>query len=297
VTKVREKREQLFFLAVILVVTVIAYGPLVGGVWGLSLQTTQAVNAFILLGVAFLDALFSVLKVQSFRPDINSHGLLLFGMSCLALVASSLSGIWPLALLGLCLNVGALLSFCFGRSGVRMFYPALAGFGVIVTMLVLVPQVDRWLRLMSGTVSSWVLPVLGIRSDLVVQQDPFQVILVAEKGAGVFNVATECNGMGILMSSLALALILLPRRRRSWPGVVLLLLGAAGVGLLFNTIRIIGIATATLKTDISYPLIHEGLGSMIYLLALGGVYGMSLLTGSPVPCCPGPAVPCTERGA
>lgn len=266
-----DQRVDRIFLVIILIVTVMAYAPLVRGVWELSAQTTQALNAFVLLGVALLEALLSVLKVYPFRPSINTHGFLLLGLSCLALVAASFTAIWVLYVLGLCLNVGALLSFCFGRRGVEMFYPALAAFGLIVLMLVMVPQVDGALRLVAGKASAWVLPYLGIRTDFVVQQEPFEVILVAERGAGVFNVVTECNGFGILLSSVILTWILALRRRVRWYSLVLLLLLSAGIGLVFNIIRIVAIALTSLQTTIRYGLIHEGLGSLIYLMALGSI--------------------------
>ncbi len=292
----RHNWETLFFLSVILVVTVIAYAPLVGGVWEAGSRTTQAMNTLVLLGVAFWDAYRSASRDHIFRPAISSHGLLLFGLSCLALAAASVTGVWPLAVLGLCLNVGALLSFCFGRRGAESFYPALAGFGVMVALLVLVPRLDEWLRLLAGRVSAAILPILGIRADMVVSQDPFQVILVAEKGAGVFNVATECNGFGILLSSVVLSLVLALRRHAFPVGVTLKVAAAAVLGLAFNVIRIVAITTATLRTDVRYDLIHEGLGTGIYLLALAGVYALSLID-IPFSWRRGRVVPCTGPGA
>jgi exosortase/archaeosortase family protein len=203
---------------------------------------------------------------------------------------------WPLAVLGLCLNVGALLSFCFGRQGALAFYPALAGFGAMVALLVLVPQLDEGLRLLAGRVSAGILPNLGIRADMVVEADPFQVILVAEKGAGVFNVATECNGFGILLSSVVLALVVALRRRVSLVGVILKVGAAAAIGLAFNVVRIVAITTATLRTEFGYGLIHEGLGTVIYLLALATVYVVSLID-SPFSWRRGRAVPCIDPGA
>jgi exosortase/archaeosortase family protein len=288
--------DTVFFLSVILMVTVIAYGPLVGGVLEAGARTTQALNAFVLLGVAFWDAFRSEARAHSFKPAINTHGLLLFGLSCLALAAASFTQVWPLAVLGLCMNVGALFSFCFGRKGTIAFYPALAGFGAMVALLILVPQLDEWLRLLAGRVSAGILPNLGIRADMVVQADPFQVILVAEKGAGVFNVATECSGFGILLSSIVLALIIALRRRDFW-GVVILKVGTSVViGLTFNVVRIVVITTATLRTEFGYGLIHEGMGTVIYLLALATVYAVSLID-SPFSWRRGRAVPCIDPGA
>lgn len=272
-------RGNMVFLAVVLAITVIAYAPMLAGVWELSTRTTQAVNAFVLLGVAFVDAGLTVTRRQAFRPALNPTGLLLLAISCVVLTVATFTSAWPLAVLGLCLNLAALLAFFFGRPGVVAFYPALAGFGALVLMLMTVPQCDAWLRLLAGTVAAKVLPVLGIRADLVVQADPFQVILLAEKGAGVFNVAAECNGFGILMSSGVLALILALRQRLHWIVVTGLVGIALGVGIVFNVVRIVAIMVFSLQTNLAYGLIHEGLGSLIYLLALGAVCAMALMAG------------------
>jgi len=272
-----ETSENVLFLTVILLVTVIAYAPLVGGVWELGSHTTQALNAFALLLVACVDSLLSVLKTDPFKPTINPHGLLLFGLSCFALAVSSFTLVWPFAVLGLCLNAGALLSFCFGRRGAVAFYPALAGFGVMVAMLVMVPRVDGLLRVLAGSVSSWMLPILGIRSDMIIQQEPFQVILVVEKGARVFNVATECNGFGILISSLMLSLILSLRRRIPWYMTILVVALSALSGLAFNVIRIVMIALCSLKTDFPYAVIHEGMGTLVYLFAMAAICALNLM--------------------
>lgn len=263
-----DRRENAFFLFVILAVAAIAYGPLVAGIWKQSAETTQALNAFVLLGVAFADALGTAFKTGSFRLAINAHGLALFGLSCLALAIASVTQEWPFAVIGLCLNVGALLSFCFGRRGAGAFYPALAGFGAMVVMLVLVPQADTWLRIFAGKLSAWLLPILGIRMELLVEQVPFGVFLVAERGAGVFNVATECNGFGILMSSVVLSLIITLKRHVPVWGVAALLAVSVGIGLGFNIARIVAIVLVALQTDLRYPVIHEGVGTAIYLLAL-----------------------------
>jgi len=267
-----QRKENLFFLFVIVAVTVIAYAPLVDGILTLSTRTTQAVNAFVLVAMAFVDAIATMIRRHALRLRINDHGLVLFTLSCVALVVASLMQLWPLAVLGFCLNIGALLSFCFGREGVRVFYPAIGGLGVAVGMLVFVPRLDVALRVVAAKASAWMLAAAGIRTDLVASQAPFQVAMVVEKGAGLFDVATECNGFGILLSSVVLTVIMVIRR--SVPvGRALGLVGfALAVGLVFNILRIVAIVMATMQSDLNYEVIHEGLGTVIYLLALVVVY-------------------------
>ena len=280
-----ERRENLFFLFVILAVTVIAYAPMVDSVIRLSARTTQALNAFMLLGFTFADAFMTAWKTHRFGPAINRHGMILFACSCLALVLASVSSLWPLAVLGLCLNVGALLSFCWGRAGVVPFYPALTGLGAAVAMLVFVPSLDELLRTVAAYCSAWALSLAGIQADIVQGAAPFHIVLVAEKGAGVFDVATECNGFGIILSSVVVSIVLTLRRRYPWGLAAGLLVLSAVLGLAFNTLRIVAIAVASLQTDVDYGLIHEGLGTVVYLVALGVVYRLigwaSRLAASP----------------
>lgn len=265
--------EDILFLLVILAVTVTAYAPLVEGVIQLSSRTTQALNAFLLLGFAFADGLATVRKTNRFFPFINPHGLVLFSLSCLALILASAASLWPLAVLGLCLNLGALISFSFGRRGVVPFYPVLAGLGTAVAMLVFVPQWDESLRIVVAHGSSWLLSLVDIQTDVVVRSSPFQIVLVAEKGVGVFDVATECNGFGIILSSVVLTVILALRRRLRWGVMAGLTLLAFALGFVFNGVRIAVIVMTTLRSDLDYGLIHEGLGTGVYILALTAVCG------------------------
>jgi exosortase/archaeosortase family protein len=268
----RQKRENIFFLTVVGLLTVIAYMPMIDGILRLSLRTTQAVNAFVLIGVAFADAISVMIRKHELRLQINHHGLFLFSLSCVALAASSLFLLWPLAVLGFCFSLGALLSFCFGRAGVRTFYPAIVGLGVAVGMMMYVPRVDVVLRVLVANASAWVLALAGIRADLVVSHAPFQVAMVVEKGAGLFDVATECNGFGIILSSVVLTVIMSIRRQLPVGRLMVLTVFALLAGLAFNILRIVAIVMVAIQSDMTYDVIHEGVGTLVYLTALAVVY-------------------------
>ncbi len=260
-------------ILVVVCVTVAAYGPMVYSIVELSTRTTQAVNAFMLLGFAALEALVSVRRSHPFQLAITRHGILLFSASCLALAVASISGLWPLAILGFCLNLEALLSFAFGRDGARVFHPALAGLGCAAALVAFVPRADAMLRLLAARGSAVALNLAGFQTQVAVQQEPFGITLVVERGLSLFNVATECSGFGIILSSVVLAVIV--SMRRAYPWLLCLGLGvAAGVaGLVFNTVRIVAISLASMNTMVDYGLIHEGLGTLVYLAALVAVWG------------------------
>ena len=272
-------REELFVLFAILTVTVVAYAPMVYSVVQLSARTTQAVNALVLLAFAFVEGVAIARRVRPFRPAVNRHGILLFALSCLALAAASMTQLWPMAVLGLCLNVGALLSFGFGREGLRPFYPALAGLGTVIAMLVFVPQFDAALRILAAHFSAAILGVFDLQTTVSLRSDPFAVVLVVEKGVGAFDVVTECNGFGIILSSVVLTIIAAVRRGYPWYLTAALLPLALATGLVFNTLRIAAIVVAAMRTDAEYGLIHEGLGTLVYLLALAAVYALVVAAG------------------
>ena len=261
-------------LAIVVGVTLAAYGPMAYSVIVLSSRTTQAVNAFVLLGMAAIEAAASARREAPAHFSVTSHGILLFSASCLALIAGSATNLWPLAVLGLCLNLAALLSFGFGPAGVRRFYPALTGLGCAIILMTFVPHYDRVLRLVAADGSAWLLNLAGYHTQVALRAEPFGATLVVERGVSLFDVATECNGFGIILSSVVLAVILAWRAACPWWFRALLAMASVGVGLAFNVLRIVAISLVSMNTMIKYSLIHEGLGTLIYTAALWAVWGL-----------------------
>ena len=266
-------------LSVILVATLLTYAPMIHSIVQLSTRTTQAVNAFVLLAIAVVDAVRVNRGAGRWAPQVNDHGVLLYGAACLVLAAASFADLWPMAVLALILNLAALLSFCYGREGVRAFYPALIGLGLAVAMVLLVPQFDRVLRLVAGGLSARILSVLGENARVIVRPEPFGVALIVAGSSKVFNVATECNGLGIMLSAVVLTAILAIRRKYPWLLTAALLPVALGRGLVCNTLRIVAISLASMALPWPYGLIHEGVGTLVYCGALLAVYGLTVLSG------------------
>jgi exosortase/archaeosortase family protein len=263
-----------FELGIILAVTVLAYAPMVDSVVRLGAQGSQALNAFLLVAAAAADAVRANLRRGAWRPAVQDHGLVLYSVACLMLAVGTFTGLWPLAVMALCLNLAALLSFCVGREGARAFYPAIVGLGVVVLLLTLLPQVDHALRTVAALLSGALLDLAGIPADVIQRRTPFAVGILVTGAKRVFDVAPECNGIGIMTSSVALAAILGMRRGYRWHWIALLALAALALGLAFNTLRIVAIAIASLKTALPYVWIHEGLGTLLYVAAIGVVFAL-----------------------
>ena len=282
------QRGDLVALLIVLLVTAVAYAPLVSHVLWLSTRTSQAVNAFILIAFVLVDILRGRPWPRPLRPEINHHGIVLFSLACVGLTVAAFTDLWPLAVLALCLNLAALLSFFLGRQGAVAFYPALVGLGLAAAMLIFLPRVDGLLRWLAAVGSASLLNLFGLDATAAVRPSPFTVVLLVKSGRRVFDVAAECNGFSILLSSVVLMAIQGVRRRQPWPARFAWLGLAVIVGWLANVLRIVGISVASMTTALPYGLIHEGIGTLVYLVALLLVYRLSNHTRassvSPTPC-------------
>jgi exosortase/archaeosortase family protein len=264
-------------LATVRAATVLAYAPIIDSLVRLGAQGSQALNAFLLVGAAAADAAYATLRRGAWRLAVQDHGLMLYSAACLMLVVGVFSGVWPLAVMALCLNLAALFSFCFGREGARVFYPALVGLGLVVLLLALVPQADHALRTVAARLSGWLLALAGFPVQVIGRAAPFGVAILVTGTRRVFDVASECNGIGIMTSTVALAAILGVRRGYRWFWIVPLTAAALAIGVAFNTLRIVAIAVASLETTVPYPWLHEGLGTLVYVVAIGVVFALARL--------------------
>ena len=100
-------------------------------------------------------------------------------------------------------------------------------------------------------------------------------MLLTEKGS--FVVATECNGFGLITSSLLLGMIRLLYQRATWLWFSLLLPLCVGVGFAFNFMRITAIVLLAPTFPLHYKGLHETAGIIALYSGLGLVW---LLTGA-----------------
>lgn len=207
------------------------------------------------------------------RPNLNNLGLAMLPASfaCLWLAGRVQAVALPLVVFGFCAALAAMISFFFGEVGVRTFLPALSAIFVLGLLVGLSPALDWPLRGTATSYASNLLARLGfaVQAGLVRGKPPVLQLWVDEK---LYLVASECNGFGLLSSSLVLAAILAFSFRLPWFRKLGLLAFAAPTAIIFNMLRIVSICITVPRVDFPYTVIHEGLGITFYAAGLGLVW-------------------------
>lgn len=245
------------------------YEPFLIWIGRVTAQSSQlAVGGLLVLftmGVCLLDTLHQQRMVIGVRP--LGAGLLLGAAIPLFLAAQAPGWLPVLTVLSLCLSFAAVVVFLFGPAGVRKFLPALAGFLVFGMLLGLFPKLDWPLRSLSASQAGGLVAWLGVPVKLATVPGQVPALFLEVRGH-VFEVAAECNGFGLLASSLLLATVLGFQRRLPWPDKLQVLLIAVVAALVFNFLRIVAIALVAFRTPVPYSVVHEGLGTLFYFAGL-----------------------------
>lgn len=222
------------------------------------------------------------MKRQSLRPRLQlSNVALAWLFAAYALAGAALLFHVPLfVLMGIVAAAGGLVNFVFGDHAFRRTLPLLAVFGLLILCVLVFPILDWPLRQMAGVESARLLQSLGLGSQLIVHPGPPPRLDLVTSTGRVFIVATECNGFGLITSSLLLGLILLLYRRAGWVWFVAMLPLCVLVAFVFNFLRITAIVLLAPSFPQNYFILHEAAG----LVALySGLYVVWLLTGGQPP--------------
>lgn len=277
---VREKsREELLLSAFVFVVTLLLFAPVIHWMARQTLLHEQLKHAFIVLGLAGYAVLmprrYKIPVVLSFDSASLIQLTLAFVILGLSLLLSWPVGILPAALLAL----SAWILFAFGRRVRRAANILLAVFAGYVFFMVTLPWLDWPLRAMAGTHAAWILRHLGYETSLSLAQPENPLLLLMVNGR-TFEVAAECNGFGMISSTVLLALLLAASLRRPFFDKAVILLLAAFIGSAANTLRIVAICMAAPRFPDHYRLMHEAIGIFFFWGALALVW-FTLRPGSP----------------
>lgn len=270
------QRSRFAALAWVLVVgglLLIIYAPLLLWLGQAGSQISQLSTGGVLVLLAMAVSVRATLRRAAFQPAIRQSGLVLL-VAALAFLASAgyLPRLtFPLVLLSFCLALAAVIAFLFGRVGVSQFMPALGAMFVFGLMAGLFPSLDWPLRATAARYAAGFLSWLGVPVELALDLRRAPELLLMVSGH-VFIVATECNGFGLLASSLLLATILVFHLRLPWVNKLGLLLLAVPIAIGCNFLRIVSIAVIAPRVPIPYMVVHEVLGLLFYYLGLGLIW-------------------------
>ncbi len=175
-----------------------------------------------------------------------------------------------LVLPGMALGLAGCLRLLFGDAPYRLFLrPLVIGIAALLVVIPLFPVLDWPLRQIAGINSARILDALGVTSGLSVFGKPGQLGLTLRAGTQSFVVATECNGFGLITSSILLALLAGGISRQPAGRLVLFAALGAVTGCIFNLLRITVICLLAPRFPGHYHAMHEIVGTVALWCGLG----------------------------
>lgn len=236
------------------------------------LSQSFLVFGFVVVLVGFWDRL-------SCRPvwhlDRLSFGLTI---ASFALVGGALLfSLRILVLPALATSLAACALFVFGASLRRLILAASVSFGLFLLLVLFLPTFDWPLRVFAGEGSAKVLQWCGQSVELGLtgaRQEPRLILFAAGRP---FHVAPECNGYGILGTTLLVAVFLTLYRPSRWPWKAALILASLAIAYIGNVLRIsVIVFLAPHLPAARYDLMHETVGILFFYASLGTIAWMIL---------------------
>ena len=202
------------------------------------------------LSAAYILLTLSVLTRQ-FLPD-GTHTHLLHVVSLINIPAY-------------CLGITSLVFFVFGEQIRRIAYTVSGTFCTFLLLSTLLNPLDWPLRTLAGKWAGFVLNLLGKSVELGLVKGESGVpnlILLVENHP--FHVASECNGFGVILTSILLSVMLaFYRRLNAFDCTINALVGIA-IGFSFNIVRISIIILLAPQMMSHYMIMHEIVGGVTY---------------------------------
>lgn len=174
----------------------------------------------------------------------------------------------PLSLLAIpayCCGLAAFVRFLFGEGTRRITQTTAGTFCGFLILSIFMQPLDWPLRGLAGTWSAATLEFIGKSVELGLvdfQNEPPKLILLVEEHP--FHVASECNGFGVILTCLLIALLLALHRRLGLFGAALNMIGGLVIGFIFNILRIVIIVLLAPFMMDQYMLMHEVVGTITF---------------------------------
>jgi exosortase/archaeosortase family protein len=164
-----------------------------------------------------------------------------------------------------CCALASAVRFIFGAETRRITATVASTLCVFILISIWMAPLDWPLRSLAGQWSHHALELIGQNAELGLfsqKGSPPMLILVVNEHP--FHVASECNGFGVILTSLLIATLLAIHRRRRFLGLGLNLLIGVAIGFAFNILRIVIIVLLAPSLMDHYDLMHETVGGITY---------------------------------
>ncbi|MFP4165903.1 MAG: archaeosortase/exosortase family protein [Opitutales bacterium] len=164
-----------------------------------------------------------------------------------------------------CFSIAAFILFLFGPGFERLTTTVTSTLWTLLLLSLTMQPLDWPLRSAAAHVSVPPLDWLGKSVDMgILNEAGFAPKLILLVDGHPFHVAAECNGFGLILSSVLLAILLSVFKRKYIPRALFNILMAGGIGFLFNVLRIVIIVLLTPAYKEHYFLMHEIVGAIVF---------------------------------
>jgi exosortase/archaeosortase family protein len=256
--------------AALIVCTVVAFWPTTRWLAQEVSASAQIRQSFVLLGAATGLVIWQHLREWRLVLELSKRALLLLLAAYLSVMAAWSFSQPLLALPAFAFGLAGCLHVLAGSDAARFLRPLFTGFIACLMVILLFPVLDWPLRQMAGVNAAHFLHNLGFTPQLTVVLQPAPKLLLAT-GRNLFEVATECNGFGLITSGAVLAVLAAGIAGRRASVLLWLIPLALGLGFGFNLLRILIICLLAPVFPRHYHALHETAGVLILWTGLGVV--------------------------
>jgi exosortase/archaeosortase family protein len=231
-------------------------------------ESQQIRQSFVLLGAAVGLVAWQHAREWRLSLEVGNRALLLLGGAYLCVAAAWWTNMSLFVLPAFAFGLAGCLHVIVGETAWRFIKPLIIGFVACLVIILLFPVLDWPLRQMAGVNAARILKEIGFAPQLRVLLEPEPKLLLMT-GRNVFEVATECNGFGLITSGAVLALLAGGIAGRRALSLALLVPLAVVAGFAFNLLRILIICLLAPVFPNHYHALHETAGILILWLGLG----------------------------
>ncbi len=259
----------------------IAFWPITQWFMDTAQEQSRIFHALIVLTMATVFLVrFGGITIRDpleFNPLARRSLLITYSLLLLSFIAGQVSAMTAAAenpTLLLVLNTISIPAYCcglasgalflFGEQAKRVVFTVSGTLCAFLFLSILMEPLDWPLRNAAGQWSGWVLSWFGksVELGMINNEGVPQLILLVNQYP--FHVASECNGFGVILTSLLIAFLLALYRRLSIFDALLNILTGVLIGFIFNTLRIVIIVMLAPSLMDHYMLMHEIVGGITY---------------------------------
>lgn len=258
---------------IVYAVTGLTFLPVINWILAQTIAHEQLLHAFLVFlltgGLLIFERRIGLKPVCRFSD--TALNLLVASYVILGLAIVTRQNLAVLAALSL--SLASFMVFFLGDGRKRLVFSSVAAFAVFTGFAVMLPVMDWPLRSIAGQAAAHGLGLFGHEVQLgLVKASEAPMLLLVHRGKP-FDVAAECNGFGMLTSSLLMATIIVLYRRLTLARRLGLFAAAVILGVAFNAIRIIIIVLlAPYVAEDRYMLMHEIVGITVTYGGLALIY-------------------------